>query len=168
MSKRKQKCRQQLAQGLEFAAREEVVSKHAVFESSLSFLQMSNQVLGGCRGRQCRGRSNCTRECDDEVVKMCLNECSSADNDWDKDWNSAAEKKVSPNMPRPTSRSGSASSLRGKAGTAGGAAKDTTGPNGGSWAGWDEDHDTAPTTAGNLLLHDAASTTAATQCSPDH
>ena len=66
-----------------------------------------------------------------------------ADSDWDKDWSSPTEKKASPGMPRPSSRSGSASSLRGKA--AAGTAKDASGPNGGSWAGWDDDHSAAPT-----------------------
>ena len=46
-------------------------------------------------------------------------------------------------MPKPTSRSGSASSLRGK--TATNTAKDNSGPNGGGWAGWDDDHTAAPT-----------------------
>lgn len=120
--------------------------------------------FGGSRGVAAYGSSNSLRS-QDRASDSGLGGAASTsgfsgfedaheDNDWDKDWNSAAEKKVSPNMPRPTSRSGSASSLRGKAGTAGGVAKDTTGPNGGSWAGWDEDHDTAPTTAAVLSKKD--------------
>lgn len=58
-----------------------------------------------------------------------------ADSEWDKDWTSpSSQTKVSPGVPKPTPRSGSASSLR--SGKAAAAASD--GPNGGSWAGWDQ------------------------------
>ena len=75
------------------------------------------------------------------VCELCL---VTADNEWDKDWTSPSkESRVSPNMPRPASRSGSASSL-GRQGKAGGAAPDASGPNGGSWAGWEQEHNAAP------------------------
>ena len=70
-----------------------------------------------------------------------------ADNEWEKDWTSPSkESRVSPNMPRPASRSGSASSLgrQGKAAGAAPAAPDASGPNGGSWAGWEQEHNAAP------------------------
>ena len=60
-----------------------------------------------------------------------------ADNDWDKEWTSpsgAAQNKVSPNIPRPASRSGSATSARSNKA----AAQAADGPNGAGWAGWDD------------------------------
>ena len=68
-----------------------------------------------------------------------------ADNEWDKDWTSpSSQTKVSPNVPKPTSRSGSASSLRsGKAATSA-----SDGPNGGGWAGWEQGQDASAATAG--------------------
>lgn len=68
-----------------------------------------------------------------------------ADNEWDKDWTSpSSQTKVSPNVPKPTSRSGSASSLR--TGKAAPAASD--GPSGGGWAGWEQGQDAPAATAG--------------------
>ena len=66
-----------------------------------------------------------------------------ADNEWDKDWTSpSSQTKVSPGVPKPASRSGSASSLRSSKPAP--AASD--GPNGGGWAGWEQGQD-APTAA---------------------
>lgn len=66
-----------------------------------------------------------------------MHHCVLADADWDKEWTSpsnTAQTKVSPNIPRPASRSGSATSLRSNKA----AAQAADGPNGGSWAGWDD------------------------------
>lgn len=62
-------------------------------------------------------------------------EDATEDNEWDKDWTSpSSQTKVSPNVPKSASRSGSATSLR--SGKAAPTASD--GPNGGSWAGWEK------------------------------
>ena len=79
-----------------------------------------------------------------------------ADNDWDKESSSpenSAQNKVSPNVPRPASRSGSATSLRSGKAAGPAAAQAGDGPNGGGWAGWDAE--VTPAAATNAKKDDA-------------
>ncbi|DBB12132.1 hypothetical protein WJX82_005961 [Trebouxia sp. C0006] len=73
-------------------------------------------------------------------------EDATEDNDWDKDRTSPSkETRVSPNVPKPTSRSNSGTLRSSK--SAGAVAADSSGPNGGGWAGWEQEHSAQPAAA---------------------
>jgi len=79
---------------------------------------------------------------------------SAADNDWEKDWTSPSkETRLSPNVPKPTSRSNSGTLRSSK--SAGAVAADSSGPNGGGWAGWDQEHTAQPAAAAAAKKDDA-------------